>query len=66
MNKLKYISLEKLEENPKAIFEEVYKFSVTYIVMVQSEPKFKLLPIDDTGIEKVYTEETTVDKSVKI
>ena len=63
MNKIKYISLEKLRKRLKKVIEDVFRSKSEYIVMINNEPKVKISAVDSKeGKELVVEREIEQEK----
>ncbi|MDD3648300.1 MAG: hypothetical protein PHS44_07445 [Candidatus Dojkabacteria bacterium] len=57
MKKTKYISLQDLQKNLPEVLEEVSKFDVEYIVMIDKEPKVKISSMLGKNGKQIIVEE---------
>lgn len=65
MKKTKYIELSTFLKQCKSIIEEVYTEHVEYIVMIDHEPKIRIIAIEDENGKKVITTEAADKKSLE-
>ncbi|MBU0975830.1 MAG: hypothetical protein ABIE03_01620 [Patescibacteria group bacterium] len=65
MKQVKYISLSDLQKKLTEILEEVYKFDVEYIVMIDKEPKIKISAILSKDGKQVIVEDRKIDSKLE-
>lgn len=65
MNKIKYISLDDLKKQLPDVIEDVYRYNVEYIVMINKEPKVRIIAIDKRNGKEVVIEERVTDRKLK-
>lgn len=65
MNKVKYISLDDLKKQLPEVIEDVYRYDVEYIVMINKEPKVRIIAIDKKSGKEVIIEEQISDRKLK-
>ncbi len=55
-SKIKYISINQLIKKIKYIIEEICKYNVEYIVMINKEPKVRISPINNANGKELLIE----------
>lgn len=65
MNRVKYISLDDLKKQLPEVIEDVYRYNVEYIVMINKEPKVRIIAIDKRNGKEVVIEERVTNRKLK-